>query len=807
MRAGTNCPGTGRPASAGALKLSRVVVDAQGMRRLSPIAFFLAVMLIPASFGLAALGRGDARDALDRSLTHEAAQQREALEAYFERARAIVLLTGHDPAFSAFYRAPGTRRARIAANGREVVRAKSALVYLESLYPESIGEACFIDRGGAENARAVRGSVAPINQLSADETGAPFFAPTFSLRAGQVHQTRPYVSPDTKEWVIANATPIPGARRARAIVHFEVTVESFRKAAARQSRYAIQIVDAGTGRVVIDSQTRQAVGARLGKPGDRRFAELRGSAGDRGVAPAADGRAAYDRLRGGRGNANDWLIVASSSSSPALMESFGAGSLAMLILSALMFLLTLANARAGNLRAEAQTDGLTGLANRRQFLRRLERSIGRARRKELAAALLMIDLDRFKELNDTLGHHIGDLLLHQVARRLQDSLHDADTLARLGGDEFAILLSGLEDGGTASRVAERIQEALGEPFALEGLIVPVDASIGIALFPDHGQDSTDLLQRADVAMYQAKQDHSGWELYDGERDLHSRDRLALVGELHNALRENQLVLHYQPKADLEAHSIIGVEALVRWDHPTRGLVYPDTFVAVAEQAGFMRQMTAYVLDAALAQTAAWREDGLELTMAVNVSATDLMDARFPDEVAGLLAHHGVPAESLQLEVTENTIMSDPERALESLRLISDTGVSISLDDYGTGYSSLAYVKRLPIRELKIDRSFVFNMDTDPKDAMIVRSTIELASNLGICVVAEGVETEATWATLRDMGATLAQGYLLTKALPADDLVRWLDSRGRAGRVPRTAITAPFMQQANASTSSPASISG
>ena len=746
------------------------------MRRLSSLALFLAVLLIPASLGLAALDRDSARKALDRSLRHQAVQQREALDAYFERARAVILLTGHTPAFREFYAAPGSRHAKVAAGGRAISNASSSLAYLERLYPDSIGEACFIDRSGPENARAVRGRLAPVGDLSADESGNPFFAPAFAMRAGQVYQSRAYVSPDTGEWVIANATPIPGGPRARAIVHFEVTIESFRKAAARTGHYAVKVIDARTGAVVIDSQTPQRAGARLGVPGDRRFAALRRRARHSGVASVAGRRAAYERVRGGKGNANDWLVVAVTRiPAPSLLGSFGAGPIGMIIAAILLLAFTLVNARAGNLRAEANTDGLTRLANRRHFLRRLERATHHADPKERSAALLVIDLDHFKELNDTLGHHVGDLLLAQLGPRLHEAIREVDTLARLGGDEFAVILTELPDRDAASRVAQRIQAALDEPFILEGLAVHVGASIGIALFPDHGHDATDLLQRADVAMYQAKQERTGWELYDAERDLHSRDRLALAGELRDALLDGQLVLHYQPKADLQTGRVIGVEALVRWQHPQRGLLDPDAFVAMAEQAGLMRRLTAYVLDAALAQAACWREQGRQLTVAVNVSATDLVDARFPDEVEALLARHRVPAEDLQLEVTENTIMSDPKRALDSLALLSETGVSISLDDYGTGYSSLAYIKRLPIRELKIDRSFVFNMDTDPQDATIVRSTIELANNLNLRVVAEGVETETNWTTLGEMGAALAQGYLLTKPLPASELDTWIEN--------------------------------
>jgi len=747
------------------------------MRRLSFAAVLLAVLLVPASFALASIARDNARRALDRALASEATQQRESLDAYFERARAVILLTGNMPAFRQFYETAGSRRTKIAADAREISNVKEALVYLERLYPGSIGEACFIDRSGPENARAVRGRLAPIAELSADESAQPFFAPAFELSEGQVHQARPYVSPDTGEWVIANATPIPGARRARAIVHFEVTIESFRRdAASRSSRFPIKVIDARTGAVVIDSRTPQRRGARLGAPGDRRFTALRRSAAKAGVIEAGGRRVAYERVRGGTGNANDWLVVAvAPAASGSLLSFFGAGSIGMIVASALLLAFALVGARAGSLRSEANTDDLTGLANRRYFLRRLSSALRTAAREERSVGLLMIDLDRFKELNDTLGHHVGDRLLEQFGPRLRQAVRGADTLARLGGDEFAVLITELADQDAARDVADRIQGLLEEPFILDGMAVQVDASVGIAVFPDHGERTTELLQRADVAMYQAKHEHTGTEIYSAERDGHSRERLALAGELRSALRARELVLHYQPKADLGTGRIVGVEALVRWQHPRHGMLAPDRFLAVAEQAGLMRQLTAYVLDEALRQAAAWGAAGRGLDMAVNVCAADLLDNRFPDEVHALLARHAVPAERLQLEVTENTVMSDPQRILDVLARLSEAGIALSLDDYGTGYSSLAYLKRLPIRELKIDRSFVCNMDTDDQDATIVRSTVELANNLHLRVVAEGVETNANWTALADMGAQLAQGYLLTAPLPASDFDAWIET--------------------------------
>ncbi|MEA2384720.1 MAG: diguanylate cyclase [Solirubrobacteraceae bacterium] len=743
------------------------------MRRLSLPALVIAVVLLPASFALAGLGRDSARRGLDKSLRHEAAQQQAALDGYFERARAVALLTAHNPSFREFYGGAGARRERIVAGGRQIADARAGLLYVERLYPQSIGEVCFIDRSGSENARAVRGRLAATSDLSHDESANPFFHPTFALRQGQVYQSAPYVSPDTGEWVIGNSTLVPAAGRAPAIVHFEATIESFRRAAAHAGRFPIKVVDRRTGSVIVDSRTVQRRGARLGVPSDRRFRALRMRSTAAGALSLAGRRVAYTRVPAAAGNANDWLVVAiATTPAPSLTGSFGAGPIGMVIAAVLLLAFALVAARAGHLSSEANRDELTGLTNRRGLLRRLDRAIRRASRNGQAVALLMIDLDHFKELNDTLGHAVGDSLLAKFGPRLADAIPDADTLARLGGDEFAVVLADA-DAQSAAGVAQRISSALDAPFALDEVSLHVDASIGIALFPDDGADAADLLQRADVAMYQAKRGRTGWAAYDAERDVHSRARLALVEDLRRALQRDELVLVYQPKAALRSGEVKGVEALVRWQHPTRGLLAPGEFVAVAEQAGLMRQLTARVLDVAVAQAARWRSAGLPLTVAVNVSATDLVDSRFPGEVEQRLADYDLPAGALQLEVTEDTVMSDPDRALEVLARLSEIGVGLSLDDYGTGYSSLAYIKRLPVRELKIDRSFVFNMDTDEQDATIVRSTVELAHNLGLRVVAEGVETQASWDALADMGAHYAQGYLLTRPLPAAELEAWL----------------------------------
>ena len=414
-------------------------------------------------------------------------------------------------------------------------------------------------------------------------------------------------------------------------------------------------------------------------------------------------------------------------------------------------------------------DSLTGLPNRALFTDRTERAVALARRSATSVAILLINLDRFKEVNDTLGHHMGDALIREVAHRLQLELRDADTIARLGGDEFAVLMPDVRDPDAPVHCALRVLDAVRRPFDVEGITLEIDASIGAASFPDDGADVTRLLQCADVAMYAAKEEHTGLVQYVTSLDEHTPERLALFGELRRAIDNDELVVHYQPKADVVAGRIAGVEALVRWQHRTRGLLLPDEFIDVAEQTGLIRPMTRYVLDRALQDCRAWRDRGLELSVAVNLSPRNLLDTTMPAQVHELLQHHGLPPEALELEITESTAMVDPVRALQILDELHRSGVQLSVDDYGTGHSSLAYLSHLPVDALKIDRSFVMDMGTGSKGDVIVRSTIDLARNLGLVVVAEGVETKEVYHRLSELGCDAAQGYWLGQPGPADGI--------------------------------------
>jgi diguanylate cyclase (GGDEF)-like protein len=417
------------------------------------------------------------------------------------------------------------------------------------------------------------------------------------------------------------------------------------------------------------------------------------------------------------------------------------------------------------LRQQALQDALTGLPNRTLLHARAERAL----RGDEPAAMLLIDLDRFKEVNDTLGHDYGDALLVEVAERLGAALRREDTLARLGGDEFAVLVAGAPDRAAVAEIAGRLQDALRCPFALRGVAVELEASIGVALYPQHGGTAGELLQRADVAMYDAKRGRQGVATYAPERDPYSADRLGLLAELRRAIERDELVLHYQPKVSLGTGELTGVEALVRWRHPSRGLLGPGEFVPLAERTGAVADLTRWVVDRALAQQRAWREQGIDLPVAVNLAAANTVDVALPDVVARLLERHGVPGERLACEISEHTVMADPVRATDVLGGLRALGVRLSLDDFGTGHSSLAYLKRLPLDEVKIDRSFVAGMADDENDAVIVRSTIDLARNLGLEVVAEGVESVDIMHALADLRCDIAQGYFISRPLPADEL--------------------------------------
>jgi diguanylate cyclase (GGDEF)-like protein len=427
------------------------------------------------------------------------------------------------------------------------------------------------------------------------------------------------------------------------------------------------------------------------------------------------------------------------------------------------------------LRHQALHDALTGLPNRTLLHDRLAQGLHLRQRHDQPLALLLLDLDRFKEVNDTLGHHYGDLLLQQVAQRLRGALRASDTVARLGGDEFAIVLPGADATG-AQQVVQTLRAVLEEPLVVAGQPLLVGASIGIAVCPEHSAEAATLLRKADVAMYMAKRAGSGAAVYEATLDEHCPRRLALVADLRQAVAQGGLILHYQPKLDLRTGALCGVEALVRWPHPDRGLIPPDQFIVLAEQTGLIAPLTQWVLEAALQQWQRWQRTGHIVPVAVNLSMGNLRDPRLVESVTTLLQQYEVPASQLRLELTESALMTDAAHSLAVLTRLAALGVGLSVDDFGTGYSSLAYLKRLPVDELKIDRAFVQHLAREEADAAIVGSTIGLGHSLGLRVVAEGVEDERSCELLRQWGCDVAQGYYLSRPIPAEALEQWMQTQ-------------------------------
>ena len=429
--------------------------------------------------------------------------------------------------------------------------------------------------------------------------------------------------------------------------------------------------------------------------------------------------------------------------------------------------------RETRIRTLAYCDELTKLPNRASFMEMLQKGVSNTAQTGLPCSVLMMDLDRFKHVNDALGHAMGDLLLQRTAQRIANACkQNADAVARLGGDEFAVLLPGVGPE-TALQIAERILHALELPIALNDQIVDISAGIGIASCPDHAGDAQTLLIRAEIAMYFAKSRSAGALVYDPAYDGTSQENLSLMSELRHAIENDELLLYVQPKIELPTGQVTGIEALVRWIHPQRGFMPPDSFIPYAEQTGVVRAITMWMLQATATSAAGWRQQGIEVNCAVNLSARDLLDIDLPTKIDAIFKKSEVPPTAFCLEITESTIMEDPARAQLTVERLHAMGVRLAIDDFGTGYSSLAYIKRLPVDELKIDKSFVMNMTHQDGDATIVRSTIDLGHNMGMKVIAEGIESRQIWDQLAAMGCDYGQGYFMSKPMPAAEFPAWL----------------------------------
>ena len=430
-----------------------------------------------------------------------------------------------------------------------------------------------------------------------------------------------------------------------------------------------------------------------------------------------------------------------------------------------------------NKKLEHQTlhDSLTKLANRTLFQDRVQYTIATAKRNNKKLAIVMLDLNGFKEINDSMGHQTGDLVLQKVALIMRNAIRDSDTLARLGGDEFCILLPDIDSESEAIEAACRFAKTIEAPFSIADQSLHVGASLGLAFYPDHGEDIETLLQASDVAMYEAKQSGHTYVVYHKEMGIRNKDHLSLRNDLKLAIEKDELVLHYQPKIDFNTDEVCGVEALLRWQHPTRGLLFPDSFIPLAEKSGLIRPLTEWVIKHTLRQWSDWRHASIDLMVSINISVNNLHDPELIRLIESSIKQYPDIENWLELEITESALMSDPVVAIETVRRLSALGIKVAIDDFGTGYSSMSYLKKLLVAKIKIDKSFVMGMESNNNDAVIVRSTIELGHNLGLEVIAEGVESRGSMSSLKKMGCDAIQGYYLSRPITADEFTHWFES--------------------------------
>ncbi len=756
------------------MRLSRLSASATLLLRVFGLLVALMILVGGVSRGVSQ-ARSDSDSRAVSAATTVAAQKGAAIEEYFGRARSILLIAAQNPAFRDYYEAPNKVGTIPESPMKTAVEIRAALAYFHTLYPDSIGEVCFIDRTGAERARVVGGVQASGTSLSVDESSNVFFLPTLSIPSGDVYQAAPYISSDTHDWVISNSTPISDATgKVTSLLHFEISIESFRHLlSVGVGSVEVQLVDSLTGSVVVDSEVPQLVGAPLGDPDDGRIA-----------VPASDGmghtggrRLAFRHIFTGVNNLNHWTVAVPIEAAPVSLSGiFNAITIAAVAVAAAIVLLVVVSIRMSRARRLAAVDDLTGLANRSEFLGVANRALTDASDTGSSIAVLVLDLDRFKEVNDSLGHHAGDDLLRSVGPRIANVLRNGDVAARFGGDEFAVMLHGISSWEHAELTARRVLEAIHQPVQVGDMTVMIEVSIGIALSNPADNDIEILLQQADVAMYAAKRDHLGVSKFAGELALLKPDRLGLFGELKFAIETGGLEVYYQPKVSLVTGRPDGAEALIRWNHPNRGLLNPADFIALAESSSLIGPLTTYVVRDALAACASWSDRGWAIPVSVNVSARSLRDATFQDTIRRELLRSGVHPSMLVLEITESSIMTDPVQARRILTELHNIGIQVSIDDFGTGYSSLAYLTSLPIDELKIDLSFVMNISSNLSDSVVARTIVDLGRNLGLRVVAEGVEDARTAEILTGFGCDVGQGYFWGRPQPLSQVTDWFAAR-------------------------------
>ncbi len=748
------------------------------------------------------VGRERARSQQDAQLVAEVGIQRAAFGDFAARINDVALLLAQNAALRDLLSVTSP------VEHRDVIEdVHDALGFVETLYPGRLAEVCFIDSAGVEQARVVGGVVTPADQLSPDQSGADFFAQTMQLRPGEVYHSGPLPSIDGEGWALAFSTPVvDGDDQVRGIVRLRFGVDGLRQQAAEHAGGSdVMFIDAASGNVIVDTGTPDdAADPDLA---DRRFDALIATNPVDGLTSIAGNRVAFNRLVTGPHAANDWYVVVGD---PRDRGWFGQWTPWQMALSAIAVLLSALwiwgmwmDSR--RLQRAAETDALTGLPNR-AYLHRAIGELLEDRDEDHLGAVMMLDLDRFKEVNDTLGHHQGDALLSIVSERLRSSVRPSDVVARLGGDEFGVLLRHIDSPTDAMLVARRIREELGQPFGLGDVTMQIGGSVGVALIPEHGVDVHLLLQRADVAMYDAKTSGRGWTMYQAERDPYGDNHLTFVNDLRTAIETGGKVddpqaadsiagtieVHYQPIIDLTSGDVQAVEALVRWRHPHRGLLEPSAFVPVAERSGLIREMTTTVVRRAMNDAMRWHAAGLDVAVAINLAGVSLRDTWVVEEIAELLGDVARPLIRITVEITESAMLIERERANECLNRLRAIGVRVALDDFGTGYASLVHLKELSVDVLKIDHQFVAAIGTSEIDEVIVQSTIALGRSLRMEVIAEGIEQAEILDRLVAWGCTMGQGYLIARPMPIDELLVWLQTAARDGLTgwPRQSVRAP-----------------
>jgi len=727
------------------------------MRRSPLIALLAGVVLISAGL-LATAGALVQERQQERTLQRDADQVALGFASYFERARSLDLLLAQSPALR-----PS------AGHGVDNDAANQALGYLQELYPGAIGEACLTDERGHELASVVEGAPIAVKHLSVHKKKSAFFHPTLTLDPGQVHQAAPYVSKATKKWVISNATWIRQADGKPLIVHFEVALDTFHRYLANSSANRhVAIVDRRTGRVVLQDGVALPTATKASQfPKFPAAAALKSGPTRPGAIDVDGHRAAASNVAHTGQNANDWVVVEWSTANASFLPAWVGGAAAALGAGLVLFFLVVLRRQQSAWRMAARLDHLTGMSNRMALEEALEEAVldaaasGRGR-----VAVLILDLDSFKQINDTLGHDRGDLVLQEVGRRLHANTFEYDTAARLGGDEFAVILRQLRDVDDVAAVAHRLREALIRPIEIDGVARFIGVSVGASIYGDHGRSSDELLRAADAAMYEAKKGRDGVRVYDAGTAA-GANASGLAAELLLAIENEELELVFQPEYALDTDEIVGIEALARWRRGGDADIPPSEFIPLAEQTGLIRQLTHLTLRKALDQARVWHEAGVAIPVSVNLSAQLAADRSMRADVSHMLDERGLSGAALVLEITENTVIKELEVAIEVLQSMRSIGVRVELDDFGSGYASFKALYELPLDGVKIDRALVNDLSTGGQ--LLLAATIDIARRLGLKVVAEGIEDMSSLELVRSLGSDTAQGYHLARPMSSEAL--------------------------------------